>query len=249
MKIKAVSVLLSAAMLAGSMTAMSFAKGKDTVIDETGYIGVEAAKAAALADAGFEESEVTFKKTKIDEEDGAYVYEIDFCTENEKYEYEFDAVTGEILEKEIEEKKVVDDTVADDGETTTDNAVEDTDNTEKKGKRKHGKGKTKTEDTEVTESPAAPEATAAPDEDETAPETGTDEVIDEDDEDGRKHGKGKGKGKGKCGRKVKDDAAADEEITQTPADGEEAPAEDEEAPAEDEAAQTEPETANRKGRK
>lgn len=61
------------------------------------YIGEEAAWAKALDHAGVEESMITGKKAQLDEEDGRMVYEIEFDVGRTEYEYEIDAVSGEIL--------------------------------------------------------------------------------------------------------------------------------------------------------
>ena len=65
-------------------------------------IGLEAAKAAALSDAGVSASEATFRKAKLDYDDGVAVYEIEFYTSTYKYEYEIHASTGKILSRDTE---------------------------------------------------------------------------------------------------------------------------------------------------
>lgn len=64
------------------------------------YIGVERAKAIALKDAGV--SGVTFVKAKLDYEDGVRVYDVEFYKGNVEYDYEIDAVTGQIREKDLD---------------------------------------------------------------------------------------------------------------------------------------------------
>jgi uncharacterized membrane protein YkoI len=64
---------------------------------KTTKIGVSAAKKKALKDAGFTSSQVTFKKAKLDTEDGIRIYEVEFYKGQAKYEYEIQAYTGEIL--------------------------------------------------------------------------------------------------------------------------------------------------------
>ena len=61
------------------------------------------AKAAALKDAGLSESDVTFKKTELDNSHGTQVYDIEFYTSDTKYDYEIDASNGTVLEKNIEQ--------------------------------------------------------------------------------------------------------------------------------------------------
>jgi uncharacterized membrane protein YkoI len=72
-----------------------FAPTKTTT--KTTKIGVSAAKKKALKDAGFTSSQVTFKKAKLDTEDGIRVYEVEFYKGQAKYDYEIQAYTGEIL--------------------------------------------------------------------------------------------------------------------------------------------------------
>lgn len=65
-------------------------------------IGLEDAKAAALADAGLSADGVTFTKAKADWEDGLQVYDIEFYTATHEYEYEIDASTGAICSRSTE---------------------------------------------------------------------------------------------------------------------------------------------------
>ena len=68
----------------------------------SGVIGEDAARTAALSDAGLKESDVTFGKVELDYDDGRWIYEIEFFTASGKYEYDIDAATGSILSKESE---------------------------------------------------------------------------------------------------------------------------------------------------
>lgn len=71
---------------------------KDTSIS---YITVEQAKEVALFDSGVEEN-ATFLKVSFDKDKGVHIFEIEFMANGTKYEYEINAVTGAIIEKEIE---------------------------------------------------------------------------------------------------------------------------------------------------
>lgn len=62
----------------------------------------EGARSIALTDAGLSAGNVTFTKSKLDREDGKWVYEIEFITGDAEYEYEIDAATGAILECDID---------------------------------------------------------------------------------------------------------------------------------------------------
>lgn len=64
------------------------------------YIGVEKAKSIALKDAGV--SGATFVKAKLETEDGVKVYDVEFYKANVEYDYEIDAITGKILEKDLD---------------------------------------------------------------------------------------------------------------------------------------------------
>ena len=66
------------------------------------YIGSEAAKNAALSDAGLSASQVCFTEVRMDYEDGIAVYEIEFFTETHEYGYEINAKTGAVYSREIE---------------------------------------------------------------------------------------------------------------------------------------------------
>ena len=61
------------------------------------YIGSGKAMAAALAEAGLDESQVSGLRYEFDCENGAIVYEIEFVSGGMEYEYEIDAVTGRII--------------------------------------------------------------------------------------------------------------------------------------------------------
>ena len=89
--ILSIATILGATILSGSF--MSFAANNS-------YIGVEKAKAIALKDAGV--SNVTFVKVKLDTEDGVTVYDVEFYKGNVEYDYEIDAKTGKILEKDTD---------------------------------------------------------------------------------------------------------------------------------------------------
>lgn len=65
------------------------------------YIGVDQAKRVALKHAGL--SDATFTKAKLENDDGNRVYEIEFRKDGVEYEYEIDAVTGNILEYDVEQ--------------------------------------------------------------------------------------------------------------------------------------------------
>ncbi|MDR1538929.1 MAG: PepSY domain-containing protein [Clostridiales bacterium] len=62
------------------------------------FITEEQAKSAALTHAGLNESSVSFVKVKLDFDNGRNIYDIEFYSGNAEYDYEIDALSGEILE-------------------------------------------------------------------------------------------------------------------------------------------------------
>ena len=66
------------------------------------YISVDRAKQIALQDAGLEEEEVIFTAAKFEDDDGRKEYDIEFYCGSLEYEYEIDALTGRILDSDVE---------------------------------------------------------------------------------------------------------------------------------------------------
>ena len=64
--------------------------------DASDYIGVEKAKSIALKHAGVKASDATFFTAKLDWDDGRAEYEIEFYSGSTEYDYDIDALTGEI---------------------------------------------------------------------------------------------------------------------------------------------------------
>lgn len=67
-----------------------------------GGITLEEAKAAALAYVGVEEGTSSFTKLELDYDDGTAVYEIEFYADGKEYSFEIDALSGKVLEAEME---------------------------------------------------------------------------------------------------------------------------------------------------
>lgn len=65
-----------------------------------GFIGEEAAKSAALAHAGL--SGAGFIDWELEEEDGRWVYKLEFRSGGAEYDYEIDASTGAVLKAELD---------------------------------------------------------------------------------------------------------------------------------------------------
>lgn len=70
---------------------------------QSAYIGVEAAKTAALSHAGVSASDATFVEAEYDYDDGRMVYEVEFHVKGTEYEYEIDAQTGAVVKYKNEQ--------------------------------------------------------------------------------------------------------------------------------------------------
>ena len=92
------------------------------------YLGVDEAKAIALAAADITESDAVFTTAELAEKNGLSYYEIDFTVGGQEYDYDIDAISGKIIENQT---KAVDETavantanVASDGQVTLEEAKE-----------------------------------------------------------------------------------------------------------------------------
>lgn len=75
---------------------------KNTADAGNKQIGIEDAKQIALADAKVALKDVTFIKAELDNEDGRAVYEIEFYSGNVEYDYNIDALSGEIISNDFD---------------------------------------------------------------------------------------------------------------------------------------------------
>ena len=64
-------------------------------------IGIDAAKAAALEDAGVSADAVTYTTAGLDRKNGTEYYAVDFTAGGQTYEYDIDAITGVVIEKKV----------------------------------------------------------------------------------------------------------------------------------------------------
>lgn len=69
---------------------------------EQAYIGSDRAKEIAAADAGASADSIILKEVKIDYDDGAVEYDVEFCADGTEYEYSINATTGVIMSRESE---------------------------------------------------------------------------------------------------------------------------------------------------
>ena len=67
-------------------------------------IDKETAKAAAFADAGVEAAEAVVTSLELERSDGVEYYEVDFMANGAEYEYEINALSGEVIFYEVEKK-------------------------------------------------------------------------------------------------------------------------------------------------
>ena len=68
-------------------------------------ISVDQAKYIAASHTGFPVSDVDFSKVKLEKDDGMVIYEIEFYRNGIEYEYEINAITGEILKYDSEQEE------------------------------------------------------------------------------------------------------------------------------------------------
>lgn len=90
---KTLTIALSAAALTLALAACSSSPTKSP-----DYVGLDAAKNAALADAGVATSDATFTTAELDDKDGTAYYELKFYDGTTEYEYDVDALTGVVIE-------------------------------------------------------------------------------------------------------------------------------------------------------
>lgn len=70
---------------------------------QSAYIGLEAAKQAALNHAGVSASDATFVEAEYDYDDGKMIYEVEFHVKGTEYDYEIDAQTGAVVKYKSEQ--------------------------------------------------------------------------------------------------------------------------------------------------
>ena len=80
------------------------AKLSRTEAAQSAYIGAKKAKSIALKDAGFKEKQCRYVDVELDldPDDGPAHYDVDFKVDSREFEYDINAVTGEIMSHEVE---------------------------------------------------------------------------------------------------------------------------------------------------
>ena len=93
--------ILSIAMTAAiPLAALSLAAcGGSQTASSADYIGIDAAKEAALSDAGVSADGAEFSTAGLDSRNGVFYYAVDFTENGVNYEYDIDALTGVVIER------------------------------------------------------------------------------------------------------------------------------------------------------
>lgn len=81
----------------GDTTSSSNTNNSVTNNGNNTYIGETKAKNIALQHADIQENNATFTELRLDREDNRWVYEVEFFSGNKEYDYEIDAITGNIV--------------------------------------------------------------------------------------------------------------------------------------------------------
>lgn len=89
--------LLMALSLALPLSACQ-SQPKETIAD---YIGIDAAKTAALDAAGIPSADAAFSTAGLDNRNGTFFYQVCFAADGTEYEYAIDAFTGVVIEEII----------------------------------------------------------------------------------------------------------------------------------------------------
>ncbi len=99
---KSIKILIICVLAAALVAAGVIYLVRQTRNDEL-LIGEERAQQIALSDAGLAANQVTKMKTRLKLDDGAWYYDVEFRTIALEYDYEIEAYTGAILEKDIDD--------------------------------------------------------------------------------------------------------------------------------------------------
>ena len=90
--------VLAAALIAGGVIYLIYQTRDGELL-----IGDERAQQIALSDARLAENQVSKLKVRLKLDDGVWYYDVEFRTIALEYEYEIEAYSGAILDKDIED--------------------------------------------------------------------------------------------------------------------------------------------------
>lgn len=104
----AVVIIAIASLISTALTKNSHVGGINASAETSqggskdGYIGSDHAKTIALEHAGLAGNDVRLLRAGLEMDDGIMVYDVSFRSGRTEYEYSIDAVTGEIIEFDID---------------------------------------------------------------------------------------------------------------------------------------------------
>lgn len=99
---KSIKILIICILVAALITVGVIYLINQTRDDEL-LIGEERAQQIALSDARLAENQVSKLKVRLKLDDGVWYYDVEFRTIALEYEYEIEAYTGTILDKDIDD--------------------------------------------------------------------------------------------------------------------------------------------------
>lgn len=99
---KSIKILIICILVAALITVGVIYLINQTRNDEL-LIGEERAQQIALSDARLAENQVSKLKVRLKLDDGVWYYDVEFRTIALEYEYEIEAYTGAILDKDIDD--------------------------------------------------------------------------------------------------------------------------------------------------
>ncbi len=99
---KSIKILIICILVAAFITVGVIYLINQTRDDEL-LIGEERAQQIALSDARLAENQVSKLKVRLKLDDGVWYYDVEFRTIALEYEYEIEAYTGAILDKDIDD--------------------------------------------------------------------------------------------------------------------------------------------------
>lgn len=117
------AILIGGASVLGLVLLVTGSAYATNKVAESKSIGAENAQNFAFADAGIDPSKATLLKTEFDRENGQFVYEVEFLSDNTEYEYYISADDGSVVKKEIDNNQITQAKLVEkNGVTTTEKA-------------------------------------------------------------------------------------------------------------------------------